>query len=70
MNSEMKYNALHSIAKRCNKAIKGIDKNDLPALTEAFNRFAVDVKLLGFTMLDMKIEIGVINGVLKNRRLD
>lgn len=70
MKSELQHNALHSIAMRCNEQIKGIDKNDLPALTEAFNRFAVDVKLIGFSMLDLKVKVGVINGVLKNRRLD
>lgn len=70
MRTETQYNALNAIAKRCNSEIKIIDREDMEAIKEATDRFAVDAKLIGFSKTDMLIEIGCINGVLKNRRLD
>lgn len=70
MKSEAQHNALNAIAKRCNSEMKAVNKLDLSALRCITNRHSVDAKLLGFTHTDMMVEIGRVNGVLKNRRLD
>ena len=70
MNTEMKYNALNAIAKRCSDAMNAISKDNLAALREITDRFAVDAKLIGFSKIEMMHEIGVVNGVLKNRKLN
>lgn len=69
-HSEQQYAALNAAARACNAKLKQVDKQDLQAIANVFDSFKSTVELLGFKLMDLKVQIGRLNGVLKDRRLD
>ncbi|AUS02145.1 hypothetical protein NVP2095A_64 [Vibrio phage 2.095.A._10N.286.46.E10] len=63
----VKHNAFLSICKACNDEIRPIDRKDLSAIRVVMDRHAAKAILLGFSKVAMMYQIGVINGVLKER---
>lgn len=68
LSKEERNNALNSIARRCNEAMKKVGKENIPALIEVTNKHESMVKALGFNKTDLLVEIGIINGRLKDKR--
>ena len=63
----VKHNAFLAICKACNEEIRPIDRKDLAAIRLVMDKHATKAKLLGFSKTIMMYQIGVINGVLKER---
>ena len=63
----VKHNAFLAICKACNEEIRPIDRKDLSAIRVVMDKHAANAKLLGFSKTAMMYQIGVINGVLKER---
>ena len=63
----MKKNAFLAICKACNEEIRPIDRKDLAAIRTVMDKHAAKVVLLGFSKVQMMCQIGVINGVLRDR---
>ena len=61
------HNAFLSICKACNEEIRPIDRKDLSAIRVVMDKHAAKAKLLGFSKTVMMYQIGLINGVLKER---
>ncbi len=70
MTTEAQYTALNAIGRKCNDKLKQVNKKDLHAITAIFNSFKTTVESIGFTMMDLKVQVGRINGQLTDRRLD
>lgn len=64
---EMKQNAFLAICKACNEELRPIDRVDLKAQAEVIKKHGSKAELLGFSTTEMKRQIGVINGVLRDR---
>ena len=64
-----KQNALKAIADKCRKEWKKVSPTDLPALKSITSKYGKQAELLGFDVEDMKYEIGIMNGVLVDRRM-
>lgn len=64
---EMKQNAFLAICKACNDELRPIDSVDLKAQAEVIKKHGSKAELLGFSTTAMKVQIGRINGVLKER---
>ena len=60
-------NAFLSICKACNEEIRPIDRKDLKAIRTVMDKHAAKAILLGFSKVQMMCQIGVINGVLRER---
>jgi hypothetical protein len=63
----MKQNAFLAICKACNEEIRPIDRTDLKSQAEVIKRHGIKAELLGFSTTAMKVQIGRINGVLRER---
>lgn len=70
MKSEAEYTALNAIGVKCNTELKQMDKKDLHGMKAIIDRFAKTAELIGFTAMDLKVQIGRINGQLVDRRLE
>lgn len=70
MKTEVQYTALNSLSRKCNDQLKKIDKKDLLAMRDITDKFAEQAKLLGFSKMEMMLQIGYINGKLTNHRLE
>ena len=64
---EMKKNAFLAICKACNEEIRPIDRKDLKAIRTVMDKHAAKAILIGFSKVQMMCQIGVINGVLRER---
>ena len=62
-----KENAFLAICKACNDELRPIDRADLKAQAEVIKKHGAKANLLGFSTIAMKVKIGQINGVLKDR---
>ena len=60
-------NAFLSICKACNEEIRPIDRKDLAAIRTVMDKHAAKAILIGFSKVQMMCQIGVINGVLRER---
>lgn len=63
----VKQNAFLAICKACNEEIRPIDRKDLKAIRAVMDKHAAKAILLGFSKVQMMCQIGVINGVLRER---
>lgn len=63
----VKDNAFMAICKACNDELRTIDRADLKAQAEVIKKHGAKAELLGFSTIAMKVKIGQINGVLKDR---
>ncbi|CAM0107675.1 hypothetical protein VPH209E381_0078 [Vibrio phage 209E38-1] len=63
----VKDNAFLSICKACNEELRPIDRADLKAQAEVIKKHGEKAELLGFSTIAMKVKIGQINGVLRER---
>lgn len=63
----VKDNAFMAICKACNDELRPIDRSDLKAQAEVIKRHGEKAELLGFSTIAMKVKIGQINGVLRER---
>ena len=63
----VKDNAFLAICKACNDELRPIGKTDLKAQAEVIKKHGKKAELLGFSTIAMKVKIGQINGVLKDR---
>ena len=63
----VKDNAFMAICKACNDELRPIDRADLKAQAEVIKKHGEKAELLGFSTIAMKVKIGQINGVLKDR---
>lgn len=70
MITEQQYAALNALARRCSKELKQVDTKNLPLLKSITDRFAEQSKLIGFSKIELLVQIGRINGKLVDRRLD
>lgn len=70
MRTEEQYTALNAISRKCNDQLKKIDKKDLPAMRSITDKFAEQAKCLGFSKMEMMLQIGYINGRFTNHRLE
>lgn len=64
---ETKQNAFLATCRACNKELRPIDRSDLKAQAEVINKHGEKANLLGFSTIAMKVQIGRINGVLRER---
>lgn len=64
---EIKNNAFLAICRACNEELRPIDRVDLKAQAEVIKRHGSKAELLGFSTTAMKVQIGRINGVLRER---
>jgi len=60
-------NAFMAICKACNDELRPIDRADLKAQAEVIKKHGEKAELLGFSTIAMKVKIGQINGVLRER---
>ena len=60
-------NAFLSICKACNEEMRPIERTNLSALAAIIKKHGEKAELLGFSVTAMKVQIGRINGVLKER---
>lgn len=63
----VKHNAFLAICKACNEEMKPIERTNLSALAAIIKKHGEKVELLGFSVTAMKVQIGRINGVLRER---
>ena len=63
----VKDNAFMAICKACNDELRPIDRTDLKAQAEVIKKHGKKAELLGFSTIAMKVKIGQINGVLRER---
>ena len=63
----VKDNAFMAICKACNDELRPIDRADLKAQAEVIKKYGKKAELLGFSTIAMKVKIGQINGVLRER---
>ena len=63
----IKQNAFLAICKACNEEIRPIDRKDLAAIRAVMDKHAANAILIGFSKVQMMCQIGVINGVLRER---
>ena len=63
----VKENAFMAICKACNEELKLTDKDDYKAQKPIIKKYGEKAELLGFSTIAMKVKIGQINGVLKDR---
>jgi hypothetical protein len=70
MGNEQRFAALNAIARECNKELKTVNKDDLEALKIIIDKHSEKAVLIGFSKIEMIIQIGRINGRLVDRRLD
>lgn len=56
-----------AICKACNDELRPIDRADLKAQAEVIKKHGEKAELLGFSTIAMKVKIGQINGVLRER---
>lgn len=64
---EIKRNAFLYICRQCNDEMKKVDRKDLSALKAITDNHGERATLLGFSKIKMMHQIGVINGVLRER---
>lgn len=64
---EMTINAFKAICRQCNDEMKTVDRKDLVALKDITDKHGKKAELLGFSKTKMMYQIGVINGVFKER---
>lgn len=62
-----KQNAFLAICNACNEEVRPIDRKDLKSIRAVMDKHASKANLLGFSKVDMMRQIGVINGVLRER---
>ncbi len=60
-------NAFLSICKACNEEMRPIERTNLSALAAIIKKHGERAELLGFSVTAMKVQIGRINGVLRER---
>ncbi len=60
-------NAFLSICKACNEEMRPIERTNLSALAAIIKKHGEKAELLGFSVTAMKVQIGRINGVLRER---
>ncbi len=65
--SIVNHNAFLSICKACNEEMRPIERTNLSALAAIINKHGEKTELLGFSVTAMKVQIGRINGVLRER---
>ncbi len=63
----VKQNAFLAICKACNEEMRPIERTNLSALAAIIKKHGERAELLGFSVTAMKVQIGRINGVLKER---
>ncbi|CAH9012769.1 conserved hypothetical protein [Vibrio phage 199E37-1] len=63
----VKDNAFMAICKACNDELRPIDRADLKTQAEVIKKHGEKAELLGFSTIAMKVKIGQINGVLRER---
>lgn len=63
----VKHNAFLAICKACNEEIRPIDRKDLSAIRVVMDKHASKANLLGFSKVAMAHQIGIMNGVFKER---
>ena len=63
----VKDNAFMAICNACNDELRPIDRADLKAQAEVIKKHGTKAELLGFSTIAMKVKIGQINGVLRER---
>ena len=61
------HNAFLSICKACNEEMRPIERTNLSALAAIIKKHGEKAELLGFSVTAMKVQIGRINGVLRER---
>lgn len=64
---EIKNNAFLAICRACNEELRPIDRSDLKAQAVVINKHGERANLLGYSTTAMKVQIGRINGVLRER---
>ena len=63
----VKDNSFMAICKACNEELKLTDKDDYKAQKPIIKKRGEKAELLGFSTIAMKVKIGQINGVLRER---
>ena len=63
----VKQNAFLAICKACNEEMRPIERTNLSALAAIIKKHGEKAELLGFSVTAMKVQIGRINGVLRDR---
>ncbi len=63
----VKQNAFLAICKACNEEMRPIERTNLSALAAIIKKHGEKAELLGFSVTAMKVQIGRINGVLRER---
>jgi hypothetical protein len=63
----VKQNAFLAICNACNKELKLTGKDDYKAQKPIIKRHGDMAELLGFSVTAMKVKIGQLNGVLRER---
>ncbi len=63
----VKQNAFLAICKARNEEMRPIERTNLSALAAIIKKHGENAELLGFSVTAMKVQIGRINGVLRER---
>ncbi len=63
----VKQNAFLAICKACNEELKATKKDDYATQIPIIKKHGEKAELLGFSVTAMKVQIGRINGVLRER---
>lgn len=64
---EAKNNAFLAICRACNDELRPVDRNNLKAQAAIIKKHGEKASSLGFSTTAMKVQIGRINGVLRER---